>query len=207
MKNTRRQTDGLSLIEILVVISLTSILAIAFLGLQYLLAENRELAIGSYYNIEESNSNMNHIVRELRTARLGENGAYTLISAHDNELIFYSDYDFDGVSERIRYTLIDNTLEKGVTEPLGQPAVYDVSTEKVKSVATKISNSDEPMFTYYNGDWPADTTSNPLSTPANLSQVKLVRIKIRVDSSDDTKSDFELESYTQIRMLKNNLGE
>lgn len=43
--------------------------------------------------------------REIREAKMGEDGSYPLAKAGDKEFIFFSDIDGDGSSERVRYFL------------------------------------------------------------------------------------------------------
>ncbi len=201
----RSLEDGVTLVELIVVMVIMSVLALGFLGLQYMLTQNRKVAISNYFNVDESNRSVNNIVREIRTARLSDNGSFTIVSADDNEFIFYSDIDFDNQAERVRYTLNGTSLEKGVIEPVGQPATYPIGEEKVKEYSSNIRNTN-PVFEYYNGDWPADTSTNPLATPASLSDIKLVKISVRVNVNvNEPEKDFLLESFSQIRMLKDNL--
>jgi len=201
----KHNQSGLTLIELLVASVLGIILMTGVLGLQYILAKNREVAIDNYYAVDTANVNLTGLVREIRTARQSETGSYPIASAQDNELIFYSDIDFDQRIERVRYSLDGDTLEKGIVEPTGQPVSYDLLDEKVKILSSSVNNLGEPLFTYYNGDWPVDTANNPLSSPPNLSAVKLVKIYLNIASSSDSDNEYVLESFAAIRMLKDNL--
>ena len=200
-----KKQKGVTLIELLVVMVITVILGTATLGLQYILSQNRQVAIENFQEVEAANVSMNTLVRELRTAQPSQSGTYPLALAQANELIFYSDIDYDGLIERVRYTLSNTILTKGVIDPVGQPVSYPIANEKAKTVTDLIQQS-TPLFTYYNGDWPADTTNNPLSSTPSLSEVKLVKIhmEINTDSSEDNK-DYTLESFAAIRRLKDNL--
>ncbi len=55
--------------------------------------------------ISEARRGIEIMVKEIRKAREGENGAYPIEYAGDKELIFYSDIDGDGKTERVRYFL------------------------------------------------------------------------------------------------------
>jgi len=203
MKNTNH---GLTLIEVLIALVITGMLGAALLGLQFIISQNQIVAWQSYISVDEANSNVTSLVREVRTAKEGDNGAYPLASADDQEIIFYSDYDFDGGTERIRYFLNGTQFSKGVIEPTGQPATYPTGSEIVKLLSGNVRNGADPAFYYYNGDWPADTLNNPLATPANLSEIKLVRVLLKLNTDpDDPSNDYILESYSQVRVLKENL--
>ncbi len=56
------------------------------------------------------------MVKEIRGAREGENGAYPIEKAGDKEFIFYSDVDGDGKTEKVRYFLGEIQTETLVKE-------------------------------------------------------------------------------------------
>ena len=118
----------------------------------------------------------------------------------------YSDIDYDNQTEKVRYTLSGNQLIKGVTKPTAHPISYPSDEEEVKVLAEQIRNDSTPAFYYYNDDWPQDTDNNPLAPSARLSNTKTVRVYLKVNTKeDDPDSDYVLESYVSIRMLKDNL--
>lgn len=196
---------GFTLIEILIVAGITVILAGGLLSLQYILGTTQVSVLRNYTSVEEANSNISTMVRELRNLQVANNGAYPLERALDQEMIFYSDYDFDGDTERVRYYLSGTNLSKGVIEPTGFPVTYPAANEKVKIVASNVRNATQPIFFYYNGNWPQDTTNNPLGTPTRLSETKLMRVHLIINPTTDTRQDFLLDSYAQLRALKQNL--
>ncbi len=198
--------QGFTLIELLIVIVLMSLLAGGFLTLQFILSQNQIAVWTNYISVNDANNSVTQLVRELRTARDGDNGAYAIETADDSEIIFYSDYDFDGQVERLRYALAGTELTKGVIEPEGSPSTYPPGQEKVKVLSDNIRNAATPIFYYYNSDWPEDTVNNPLTTPASPADIKLVRIYLKLNNSaNQPDKDYELESFSQIRMLKENL--
>lgn len=208
MKHSKRflYQKAFTLIEVLVAVAITSVLGAGILGLQYILSRNQIVVFRNYLNVEEANSSVTTLVREIRTAQVAETGAYALEELQDQQITFYSDIDFDTEVERVRYFLNGSQFSKGVIEPAGQPATYPAADEKVKVLTDNVRNGSTPVFYYYNGGWPADTINNPLTTPASLSETKLIRIYLRVNTEgDEPDKDYVLESYTQVRMLKENL--
>ena len=59
----------------------------------------RSLAIG------EARRGIEVMVKEIREARMGDDGSYPIMEAENNEFIFFSDIDKDGEVERVRYFL------------------------------------------------------------------------------------------------------
>lgn len=207
MNNKKRNYgEGFTIIEMLVVVAILSLFALVLLGIQIIISQTQVEVWKNYLGANEANSNITALTRELRNTRTADNGAYALVRAQDQEIIFYSDVDNDGQTERIRYTLSGTTLTKGVIEPLGYPVTYPTAQEKVKVVGENIRNGSIPIFYYYNGDWPEDTTNNPLDTPVRLSDTKLMKVYLEINpTANDNRRTFVLESYVQIRTLKQNL--
>lgn len=96
---------GFTLTETLVVIFVFALAVIAVSGL-ILAAYNihnhtfkQSLAIG------EARRGVETMVKEIREARMGDDGSYPIVMAGEKEFIFYSDIDKDGDTERVRYFL------------------------------------------------------------------------------------------------------
>ncbi|MBU0570281.1 prepilin-type N-terminal cleavage/methylation domain-containing protein [Patescibacteria group bacterium] len=197
---------GFSLIEVLVASVLICVVGGGLLAIQSILSKNQVNVIRNYISVDEANTNISTLVRELRNTRTGDNGAYPLEQALDQEIIFYSDIDFDGQTERVRYFLSETQLTKGVIEPQGFPVTYPSEIEKVKVVSENVRNGATPIFYYYNGDWPSDTTNNPLDTPTRLSETKLMNVYLELNPNENNpERNYILQSYVQIRTLKDNL--
>jgi hypothetical protein len=96
--------------------------------------------------ISEARRGIETMVKEIREAREGENGAYPLEFAGDKELIFYSDIDNDGETERVRYFLgeIESQTLTQECESFEKGGSCSVSfsnffTENLKSAEVRIS--------------------------------------------------------------------
>ncbi len=193
---------GFTLIEVLVSSAILIILAAGFLGLQYITSQNQLSAWRNYLSIESANNAASSLSRELRDARASELGTYPLEVANDQEIIFYSDIDYDDIVERVRYTLSGTNLIKGVTEPSGDPVSYPPSSEKVRILTDIVRNASYPVFYYYNSDWPSDTANNPLPGSDRIAETRQVKIRLVTNSrSDQPNFDYTLESDVKIRML------
>ncbi len=194
--------SGFTLIEVLVSAAIMVILAMGFLGLQYIMSQNQVTAWRNYLSIEDANLSLSIMARELRDMRQSDTGAYPLEVANDQEIAFYSDYDYDGEVERIRYTLSGTNLTKGVIEPTNPPVSYPVANERVRVITNIIRNVSDRIFYYYNSDWPTDTVNNPLSAASRISDTREIKIIIKTNSkANDAKNDYVLESDVRLRMI------
>lgn len=205
MNITSKLRSGFTLVELLVVPVIITILGGAVLGLQYLVNQSQISAWKSYLGVEDANLIVSSLNRELRNARAGNDGSYALDTTDDQQIIFYSDYDFDGITERIRYTLTGTQLVKGIIEPTTPPITYPSNTEIIKTLSPYVRNGSNPIFYYYNGDWPQDTTNNPLALADRISDTRLIRISLTTNTNpQEPRTNYSLESYVQIRILKDN---
>jgi prepilin-type N-terminal cleavage/methylation domain-containing protein len=197
---------GTSLIEILIAMAIISVLGLGIISLQYIINKNQLLVINSYKSVDEANISVSHFAREIRAARNSDNGAYVLEKINDQEIVFYSDIDYDGQTEKVRYGLEGNDLIKGVIKPVGYPVQYPAEDEVVTTLTSNVRNGTDPIFYYYNSGWPEDAVNNPLPQDLRLSDTRSVRIYLIVNTQrNDPQADYTLESTAQIRMLKDNL--
>ncbi len=202
----KKNTSAFTLIEVVVSGSILVTFGLAILGLQYVIGKTQITALGSFISVSEGNAAVSGLVRELRTGRPGDNGAYPLEFAGENEIIFFSDVDFDGQTERVRYFLEGTNLTKTVFEPVGFPVTYPETQSKTKIVSEYVRNAGVPIFYYYNSNWPQDTQNNPLPPPVELLEVKMVRVLLIINPyTNQPRKDYVLESFANIRMLKVNL--
>ncbi|KKQ98399.1 MAG: hypothetical protein UT24_C0004G0021 [Candidatus Woesebacteria bacterium GW2011_GWB1_39_12] len=200
--NSSQREGGFTLIEVLVSAAILVILAAGFLGLQFIISQNQVTAWRNYLAIEAANLSLSNLSRELRDARQSGTGGYPLEVPNDQEIVFYSDIDYDEEIERVRYTLSGTELTKGVIEPVGEPATYPADTEKTKIVTDIVRNASNPVFYYYNSDWPTDTTNNPLPSNLRISDTRQIKIILITNpKADSPEFDFRLESDVRLRML------
>ncbi len=140
----------------------------------------------------------------IREARQGDNGAYPVVFADDNELIFYGDYDKDGVTERLHLYKSGTDIILGIREPNSTfPVTYasgDGSTEVIAShVVNEVSDA---IFAYYGADYPEDSINNPIATPATVPDVRLVRITLFVNIDPNHAPDnVRIQTFAEMRNL------
>lgn len=196
---------GFTVVEVMVVMAISIILITALL---------RFLVAGyplSSVTLLQSNSNetariqLNRIAKEMRKLRYSDTGAYPLVEMLPQRMVFYANIDNDAETEQVRYELDGINLIRGITNPSGDPIEYDSDDEVSTIVARNIRNGTGEIFTYYNGDYPDDTT--PL-TPADVTEVKYVQFHLLIDANTEKDPGaVEITSQVQLRNLKTNLGQ
>lgn len=200
---------GFTLLEFLVVVGITVI--IGGVGATLLIGNTKNQLFLNEQNdaLEKVKQAVKMIVQEAREANNADNGAYPIELADKLVFVFYANIDADLKVERIRYFFdsASGSLAKGVTKPTGSFAVYDSVNENISIIVSNIANtSSNPIFQYYNKDYPADLAENPLPTPANLQAVTFVGIKLLAKSAKlPSANPVEVNSFVQLRNLKNNL--
>lgn len=197
---------GFTLIEMLVVITISGILLAAltrFTATGWHLS--REIRLQQQAT-EDARLQLERIARVIREARSADTGAYPLVVMQPQRMDFYSNVDADTATELVRYQLVGNALQRGVTQPTGNPVVYNQATnEQVSVVAESIQNGAAAVFTYYNGDYPADLTA---LSPIDLTEVKYVQFHLQVDVNPNVDpAPIDIISQVQLRNLKTNLGQ
>lgn len=116
--------------------------------------------------VSEAKRGIEIMVKEIREAKEGDNGAYPIEKADDKEFIFYSDVDNDGKTEKLRYFLgqIVNqnfTQQCSTNLPGGSCSVNfsgflsgTLKSAKVRiSVEGDLGRSDEYVDVYLDGQY------------------------------------------------------
>jgi len=204
--NNIKNRSGFTILEVLIAGFMIVVLGMGILGLQFIIGESQLSSINSFTEVNESTVAVSSMTREIRTAQKGGNGSFQFTLAMPQEIIFFSDLDVDGQIEQIRYYMEGTSLKKDVINPQGNPVTYPTNQKITTTISENIRNGATPIFSYFNEDWPSDTSNNPLPTPADLDSIKMVHIYIRINpDANSPDSDYVLESQAQVRTLKNNL--
>ncbi len=198
--------SGFTLLEVIITVSMVSVIfviasdfIINSLDAQRYISEQNDA-------IYESRSALKKMIAEMRETVAADTGAYPLELVADNELVFYSDVDNDAVTERIHYWLENEEIHRGVTEPSGMPITYPLINE-VESVLVRYVRNDgtQPLFLYYNENFPEDTINNPLIAPINPTSVRMVELGVFTNVDPTRVPDtHELRSRVHLRNLKEN---
>ncbi|MEI6580741.1 MAG: type II secretion system protein [bacterium] len=194
--------NGFTLVEILFTIS---IFIVVFSTLT-LFAKNiwtySTFISGGLENVDTSRNALKMMASEIRTASQADTGAYTISQATNTSFSFYSDINGDGLKEKVRYFLENGSIKKGVIKPTGLILSYVQSNEILTTVASYITNSS--IFYYFDENY--DGTTEPLSSPINVSSIRLVKIIITMDKDvNRPPAPMTMTTQVSIRNLKDNL--
>ncbi len=200
-----RPSPGVTFIEVILVAFFSSVILVALLRLMAAGYPLSRLVFMQASSTESARVHLKRLSKSLRELRVSDTGAYPLAAAQPQKIVFYSDVDQDGLTERIRYELEGTDLKRGVIVPGGDPLVYDENTEEVSTAVGAVRNGATPIFIYYSGDYPAD--SEPLSS-SDVTEVKYLQFRLIIDVDPNQEPDpVEVMSQVQLRNLKTNLGE
>lgn len=205
MKKIRLKVKhGFTLVETLVAIT------IFILGTQATILVFSKTIKNKSYSLEMGKSSfvvsrsMGDLTQYMRRARQSDSGSYPIVSADDNDLVFYSDYDKDGITERLHAYLSNGHVYLGIREPSSTfPPTYAGGDGTTMEMAKQIVNtSSDPMFSYYNKDYPEDTEHNPVSTPADISSIRLVKLFLKINIDPNRAPDnIQQETFVELRNL------
>lgn len=200
----KKKKVGMTLIEALLAIM---IFTFGILGFSQLFVKSWQ---SNQYSYEMGQSTfsvsqgVNKMVDYIRRARQGDDGAYPIKSANDDDFVFFCDYDKDGITERVHMYKSNGKILMGYRKPsTGIPKTYATGDQATLTLAESIVNgAGDHVFYYYNKDYPGDQTHNPVSTPAIVADVRLVKIKLAVDPDVNKAPDsVQMESFVELRNL------
>ena len=195
---------GMSFIEMIIAIL---ILLLGMSGFTYLFVDSWR---SNKFIIEMGNASLlasrsvNNLVADLRKVRQADNGDYPIESGDDFDVEVYIDIDNDGVTERVHYYLQAGSLYRGVREPnAGLPITYPNGDGTTTLLAGSIINSNvQPVFSYYNDEYPSDTINNPLATPVDVAEVRMIKVHLMVNIDPlNVPEHINIESFAELRNL------
>lgn len=202
-----RAKKGMTLMELIIAIAIA---LISMEGFSFLLTRSWDM---NKFILEEGMASAaasratNQVVIQLRGIQQAENGDYPIKSSDDFDLTVYANVDEDEAVERIHYFLdqANDQLKKGITQPnmSTNPPSYPAADGVVYVMMNYIINdATDPIFYYYNGNYPGDVANNPLNTPASPGAIRLIRVHLCVNINPIHAPDnINIESFVTLRNL------
>jgi type II secretory pathway pseudopilin PulG len=209
MKN-KKIKKGMTLIDMIIAIGIFSMGMIGFTILFVRVWKSNSFIMEEGQATMMASRTIQQLVESLRKIKQADNGEFAIKSGNDFNFTVYLDDDNDGITERVHYFLVGESFKKGVTKPnAGTPPTYPSGDQVITIMANYVTNTAaQPIFYYYNKDYPGDIVNNPLNISPTLpiDKVKLVRIKLWINIKPLTAPDnVNFESFVDLRNLNENL--
>lgn len=161
---------GFTLIEVIVAVGILGIIFVAMSSFQVNVHKYNNSASQSLQNSHDARSLIRVIVKELRTAKQGNDGSYPIAEASTSSIAFYSDIDDDGLQEKIRYYMLDNKLHREVTKQ---------GIEESSILVSNLQNgTSTKLFEYY---------GTSLANVNTIADIRMVKINILLSNLHTTQ--------------------
>ncbi len=204
MKDFKITHKGMTLIEMLMAISIFSIIILAVTYSAAAFYRYNAYGLEQAQAVDSARRGIEPSINNIREATYSDEGAYPVISATANSFSFYSDINGDNSIEKIRLYLdtSSNTFKRGVIKSAGDPPVYDGQPETIVVLADNVRNIEQAVdiFKYY------DNTGIEITNLSNVSSVAFVKMSVVVNINPvRSPNDFTLRASAALRNLKSNL--
>lgn len=149
--------------------------------------------------ISSAQRSIDRVVRTLREVAYSSDGAYPLVALATSSITFYADIDSDPYIERVRYTLVDETVMQGITDPIGDPLTYSGAVEDVSVLANDIRNISQGtnMFEYF------DSAGNEITDLSDVLAVRFINVNVIANVNPiSLPNEFTLRSSATLRNLR-----
>ncbi len=193
---SRHNQRGYSLLELIIVISLMSVVAIPLI-----MFTSRGIASYEFMQLQSDTSTDLSILSQ----RMGKviRGTTNVIDAQNNSLTIYGYFSpQDTIVKKIRYFINGTHLNIGVTPPTGTAPnyTYNVADEVVTTTRVDLAMGGQSMFTYY------DDTGTILPNGFAVSQIKAIGLYVAANP-DTTRLAVPISLTTRVtlRNFKTNL--
>src|SRR3989344_4952173 len=141
INKNRKKSRGMTMIEMIISIGILAIILIVVSSFQVNVFQYNKYSSDSLQSAEDARAILKTMIKELRSAKPGNNGSYPILQTATSSLTFYSDIDSDGLQEQVRYFLVSKVLKKGVIKPSGSPLSYNASNETFSTLAYSVKNT------------------------------------------------------------------
>lgn len=201
-----QKLKAMTLVEMLVAIGIVLIVMEGFSFLLIRTWETNKFILEEGLASAAVSRSTNKMVIQLRGVQQADNGDYPIASGDDFDLVFYGDIDDDGVVEKVHYflDLATDQLKQGVSDPLAtNPVTYPAGDSTVTIIANYIVNENtDPAFYYYNANYPSDVVNNPLTTPATVGAIQMIRVHLLINIDPiRAPNNVNMESFVDLRNL------
>jgi len=188
----------MTLIEALIAIGIFTIVMSVIINSVIFFYRANTSSLEQSYQLASARRGIEFMVRDIREAAYGDNGAYPLARIASTSLTFYADTDKDTVIERIRYTLDGTSFLRNVLDSEGAPPMYtgDGATSTVSEYVRNEEGA-TPIFRYY------DSGGVEITDYAEVDEVRSIAVSLIVNIEPiRAPSEFMLRSGATLRNLR-----
>lgn len=196
MKHTRSR--GMTLLEMLVAIALTSVIMIVLVNSVLFFYRANSTSLEQSYQIDSARRGIELLALDLRETMHGDDGSYPVAAIGTSSITFYTDVGNDQNIERVTYLLSGTTLLRGVLASSGSPRVYTgaAATSTVSEYVRNIEE-DQPLFRYYDEEGVEITAMN------QSGDVRFISISVIVNILPErAPEEFTLRTAATLRNLR-----
>ena len=189
------QQIGFTLIETMIAVSIMAIVVV--IGADYVINGFRATTFASEQEtaIEHARRAIETMSKEIRGANSSDEGDYPLKTIDDYDLEFYSDINYDGQTDKVRYFQNGRNLVKVVTQP-GPAHDYTVNSATT-TIAEYLNNDELKIFEYYDNNY---------NETNDIDEIRLVKIRLKINVTPERAPlDYYVETDVHLRNLKDNL--
>jgi len=190
---------GLTLIETVVTVALTSLVMLALTSIIQYFYRTNMYALEQSRAVNSARTSVEHAMADLREASYGTDGSYPLLSAATSSVVFHADVDTDSAVEKVRYYLSGATLYRGITKAAGSPPSYAGQPETTTLVVDNMRNgTSTPLFSYYGAD------GSLLDYPLSVAAVTSVHMDAATDVNPNRAPEvYQLSGNATLRNVRN----
>lgn len=189
---------GMTMIEVVVAIGIIALITVAITQSVIMFYRVNRVAFEEAYQIRSAERGLQVMVRDLREATYGDDGAYPLGSIASSSITFYADLDRSNPIERVEYKLIGKSLYRTVTTSTGNPPTY-TGSKATSTVSEYVRNFEEnaPLLRYF------DAAGAEVTSATEIARVVSVSINLVVDITPvHAPGEFTLRSGATLRNLR-----
>jgi type II secretory pathway pseudopilin PulG len=188
----------MTLIEVVVTVGIVAVITVAITQTVIVFYRANRVAFEESYQIRSAERGLQVLVRDLREATYGDDGAYPIGAFASSSITFYADVDRTNPIEKVQYRLSGQRLTRTVTSSTGNPPTY-TGAIATSTVSDYVRNFDDniPLFRYY------DAAGAEVTSSSQISRIVSVSVNIIVDITPiHAPGEFTLRSGATLRNLR-----
>lgn len=189
---------GLTLVETVVTVGIVAVITVAIAQSVILFYKANRVAFEESYQIRSAERGLQVLIRDLREATYGDDGAYPLSSIASSSITFYADVDRTNPIEKVTYTLTGKLLQRTVRSSTGNPPTYTgaVATSTVSEFVRNFDDN-QSLFRYF------DAAGAEVTSSADIASIVSVSVNLIVDITPiHAPGEFTLKSGATLRNLR-----